>query len=525
MTSSKRAILKSSIGLATSSISSKFLGVFRDILIASCLGAGPAAGAWAGANLAPNLFRRIFGEGAVGTAMVPMLTDSIDRDKDTLYAAQQLRVILLSIGLILMLIVALGITLPLLAELLFFNTQTEPRYWLLSRAIPAAMPYAFFICLAGIATAALNAVKQFFWPGIAGLVFNIFTILLLFSYQFFHFNWSEKQLLVMLCLSVSFSGVIQLFWVILILKKHQLWTHGLCRNLPWRKTLSQLWSLSFPAIIGASALQISLVIDWSLAFLVGPYAAGSLMYAEHIGFLPVSVVAVTLGVVGLSHMASASARGDMIELKSIFNFGLRYTLFLSIPMAFFTGIFAEGVVRVLFERGQFEEESVRQTVWALQFLAIGVPAFCSSKIVVSSFQSRKDMITPVKISIIATVINTLLAFSLMWSLQQAGLAIAISCGATFNNLILLYLLRRDIGSFGGWRILFSILRSFLSSGLAIIPAYLAWHFIPQVDLFRWLSPCALQLIGAGIIFAFSYAILSLLLKAEELEPILRRLKR
>lgn len=517
----RRGIFVSSILLSFTTVLSKILGMVRDIMVAAALGAGPSGGAWVMALLAPNMFRRIFGEGAVGTAMVPMLAESIVKDPSRSYAALQLRTVLLTIAGITLVIMGLGMVLP---PLILYEGEMSVTAWLKFSSIPFAMPYVVFICMAGVATAALNVTKNFFLPGLTSVIFNLSTIGLLAWHDWTGRSWDTDYLLMMMCFSVVVSGIIQLGMIIVLLRRAGLLAPRIYWNLPWRKTLRELWSLSLPALIGASVLQLSMTIDWALAaFWLGDYAVGSLSYAEHVAFLPISAVALSLGVVGLSHMTIAYAENNLAEVKSLMNFGLRYVLFLCIPMAVFTCFFAESIVRVLFERGRFGPRDVEETVWALQFLAWGIPAFCMAKISVSGFHSRKDMKTPLKVSLISTGVNLACGLSLMWSMSQAGLAVAMIVSSVVNNVVLLWIFYRQLGGFGFPRVIRTTLRSLICSGIAIFPFWLFWQELPSPTLLSRLSADTVPLLISGAGFITLYAIMAIVLRAEEVGPIIRRI--
>ncbi len=519
-----KEILKSSVGLGVSTILSKVLGVVRDMLVAAIFGTSSAGGAWQLALVAPNMFRRILGEGAVGTAMVPLLADSVVQRQNREYAALQLRTILLTVGSILLAIVALGMVAPVLYSLTFTDeTSIDTIYTCI--AIPYAMPYAFFICLAGVATSALNVTKNFFWPSITGLFFNITTIVVILVYLLFDLNWSDITLLVLMCSSVTLSGVLQMICLLFLLRKEGLLAPRYYWNLPWKETLSSLLKLSFPALIGASALQISMTIDWCLAKMVGNYAVAALSYAEHISFLPISAVALSLGVVGLAQMTLAVSAGQMDEMKRIYNFAMRYVLFLSIPMAVFIFVFGEGIISVLFQRGKFDAQSVQETLIPLRYLAIAVPFFCMTKITVTGFHSRKEMRTPMYISILSNVINIIGAIILMQFLDHGGIALAMGVSSIFYNVVMIIIVHRQIGSFEFSKVIRSCCRSLLCAGLSILPIFYLYDMIPRYQPFAKLSGEFLPLMVAGVLFCLIYAILGIVFKSEEIAPLMRRFKR
>lgn len=443
-----KSILKSSSGLMIATMLSRVLGLFRVVLEAGILGGGALAGAWQMAFMVPNLFRRLLGEGALGSAMVPMVSHSLVRDGKE-QARQMLTVVMIVSGLVLAVLCILVAG----TSLLVVNFVERHDTQLMLRLIPLIIPYALFICLVGVMSSALNSLKVFFLPALGALLFNVVLIAALLYLASVPWGKSlsdaangegDFRILAFLGYAVLLSGVLQF-----ILTLGLLYFHGmgieLSRSLFRRyDVLKELWTLTLPGLIGAAALQISFIVDRLLAYSLGAYAVPALNYPDRLIFLPISVFALSLGMVVLPDMSREAARGNVEKLVETMFFGLRNLLFLCIPVAVFMLLFRVELLKVIYMRGRFDEQALQECAWSMLFYSMGIPFFSSIKIVVAGFQSRKDMKTPMKVSLLCIAVNIILNIILMYPLKQGGIVLATVISSILNNLLLLLILRRTL---------------------------------------------------------------------------------
>jgi putative peptidoglycan lipid II flippase len=436
MRESGRGILKSSSAVASATLLSRVLGLFRVILEASILGGGALASAWQLAFMVPNMFRRFLGEGALGTAMVPLVSHALEKDGRN-ETRRQLSVIFLSLGIVLavLIIIITGIT------ILLRLWVTVERGRLALELIPLLMPYAFFMCFVGVISSVLNSIKIFFLPALGALLLNISIIsCLLFIAP--GFDGDFHAILQALSYAVLIAGAVQLGLMLLLLRRHKMFPMKMESFSGGFKTVKELSRLTLPGLIGASALQFSLITDRLIAFFIGDNAVPALTYSDRIIYLPIAIFALSLGSVLLPAMSRAAARDDFEELFSNLRLALRYILYLCIPIAIFVVLFRVPLLRLLYMRGAFTEVSLRETAWAMLFYGCGIPFFATTKILVPAFYARKDMTTPLKISILCIFVNLVLSLTLMIWLRQGGIALATVIASLLNNSLLLWMLHK-----------------------------------------------------------------------------------
>ena len=500
MRESGKKIFKSSSGVALATLISRALGLFRVILEAGVLGGGVLASAWHLAFMVPNMFRRFLGEGALGTAMVPMVSHAIEKEGKT-ETRRQLTAIFFVLGLVL----AVTILLVAAAALVLRQWVTQEYSMLALDFIPLLMPYAFFMCFVGVVCSVLNSIKVFFLPALGALSLNIAIIgCLLWIIPIYAHDF--RSILRYLSYAVAIAGAFQLVLMLVLL-----WMKGM---FPMRieslnkgvEVVKELWRLVLPGLIGASALQFSFLTDRLIAAFIGPYAVPSLTYCDRIVYLPISIFALSLGSVLLPNMSRSAAREDYKELFSHLRMSLRWLVYICVPIAVFTVLFRVPLLRLLYLRGAFDEKSLQETAWAMLFYACGIPFFTTTKILVQAFYARKDMKTPLKISLFCIALNLVLNLSLMAWLRQGGIALATVIASITNNSLLLWMLHRH---FKGHdmkleRLLPEFSRSLLISGILAAGLYLAYPLLQFKINIRWIPVDLVPLTISGIAFCTLY---------------------
>lgn len=515
------SILKSSSGVAIATTSSRLLGMLRDIFMASFLGGGALMSAWVFAFSIPNLFRRLIGEGALGTVLVPMISHDLHKDNGIQDARKNF----------ILLFAILGISLSFFSIFTFVVCSLILPYFhkevfrLIIQTMPIIIPYSIFVCLSGITAAALNSLKKFFLPAATSLLLNIALIATLFL---FVSDCSDKlSILYALSVAVLAAGVLQLILMVILLSRSKLFRISELPKaikesfqLVFKRTknpfIKEIWHLLIPGLIGASALQVSFLVDRILALYLGDCAVASLYYSDRIVFITVGIFAVSLGSVLLPDMSRFAVKKDYQGMVKTIEFGLRHLMFICIPAMFFTFFFREDLIRLLFMRGEFDKEALNATSWALSFYAFGIPFFASIKVLLSGFYSRKDMKTPVRISIACIILNIVLNLILMWPLRQGGIALATVIASVVNNTALLIILNRELKGFrllalGGSFMKFAIIAaiSIFIALWSIIPVkkFLTTHNIYPVQ--------GLEIVPVAALFGICYLLISVLIISRE----------
>lgn len=443
----KTSLLRPSLLVSGVTLLSRLLGILRVRLEASVLGGGELASAWFLAFAIPNLFRRLLGEGALGTALIPLIA-GIEQEKGKENMRRELAVVFTALSILLaVIVVAVGagsIGLRYFSRCYGITFFCTPRMDMALQLLPLLMPYAFFMCLVGVATAVLNYVKVFVLPACGALLLNIFLISgLTFGYLHGVGIDNLPSFLPVLSILVLVSGLTQLILTLLLL-----FFYGYFPKLDFdvfkkSDVLAKLWQLSLPGVIAASVLQVSFLVDRMLAVKLNSQAVPALTFVDRLVDLPIGLFAVSLGSVLMASMARAAAKNDFAQLKDELEFSLRHVYFVCIPMAAAVIVFHVPLLRVLCLGGNYTESDLEAARSVAIFYSAGIPLFCSLKILLPAFYARKEMRKPLIASVTAICLNIVLNLILMGPLKQGGIALATTISSLVNNAILFCFLRQD----------------------------------------------------------------------------------
>lgn len=519
MATALNSILRRVGGLAGATFASRLLGFFREVLTASILGGGTVASAWTLAFMIPNLCRRVFGEGLLATVLIPMMTHTMERSGHET-ARKRFSTIFIWLSLILC---ALTVAVSFLS-LMLLPFATAERVILTLKLIPLVMPYSIFICLIGVMTSLMNSIKVFFLPALVSLGLNICMILCLWLVCPMFLS-DPPKMLDALAVSVLISGVLELILMLALLKKHRL-IPVFSRKTFWGlRAIVEIWRLTLPGLFGAVAYQFSVIVDRGIACWIGPYAVPALAYSDRLIYLPIGVFAVAFGTVSLTEMSQMAVKHNYRDMIATMFSSMRCLLFLTVPLAAFMCVFNTALIRLVYYRGQFGETALAETSWAFLFYAFGVPAFAAMKITLAGFYSRKEMKTPMYVSVICIGVNIVLNLILMHPLKQGGIALATVISSYLNNLILLAILERTVGGLPVREMLKFTAALVLISLLPLYPAWVAYASVLPLCAGLPLPQDFLPLCAGGAVFVAIFLILAILFRLNEVKLLYSRFSR
>ena len=451
------------VGAAT--LLSRTLGYIRDAVIAWYFGAGLNSDAFIAAFRIPNLLRKLLGEGSISNAFVPVLTDYFAKDgKDE--ALRLARSALWVMSIILVLVSICGIILsPLIVKIIAPGFIDSPGKVSLTIVLTRIMfPYIFFIGLVALCMGILNVFGHFATPALAPVLLNLAMILSVF-FLCPHFS----QPVMGLAVGVMIGGVLQLIFQVPAMVKRGLFFQQKTKILhPGLKKIAQLM---LPVIFGGAVYQINTLVDQLLGSLLKEGSITYLYFADRLVQFPLGIFAIAAATAVLPSLSRQAAANDVDALKDTFSHSVRLTLFLTIPSMVGLIILREPIISLLFLRGEFSLEAARLTARALLYYAIGLWAFSAVRIVAATFFALKDTRTPMMMAAVSILANIMLGIVLMGPLGHGGLALATSLASILNLGLLVYALRRKLGSLGWRRIAQS---AFKTMGSAAVMGAVVW---------------------------------------------------
>lgn len=419
------SFLRSAVTVGGGTMASRLLGFGRDILIASVMGAGPVADAFVVAFKLPNLFRRLFAEGAFNSAFVPLFAGHIATEGEQAakrFAEQSLSVLLL---LLFVTTVVAEITMPALMRVMAPGFAADPEKFSDSVLFGRIMfPYLLFISLMALYGGVLNSLFKFAAAAYAPVLLNLFAIIALAAVVPYSGFPGET-----LSISVAAAGVAQFLALAVAAQRA-----GMRLHLPWPRFTPQvkrLLALALPGAIAGGVAQINLFAGNMIASMQEG-AVSYLYYADRLYQLPLGVVGAAIGIVLLPDLSQRLRLGDAAGVIASQNRALEFALLLTLPAAVALMVIPGPIVSVLFQRGAFDAADAHATAMSLAAFAAGLPAYVLIKIFTPAFFAREDTVTPLKFAAIGVALNIVMAVILYLGLGFIGVAIATSIAAWVN---------------------------------------------------------------------------------------------
>ncbi len=496
---------------------SRILGFVRDMIIAGFFGAGMAADAFFVAFRIPNLLRRLFAEGSLTIAFIPVFTEYLQHEGEAA-AFQMARSAFRLISLILALAAVLGILLtPLIVRIMAPGFILSPEKLSLTIGLTRFMfPYIFFIGLVALCMGILNAMDHFAAPALAPVFLNLSMIVAVLF-----ISPRLDNPVYGLAIGVLLGGVLQLALQIPFLIKSGLFF--------WKAAdlfhpgLKRVGILMLPAVFGAAVYQVNILVGTLLASLLPQGSVSYLYYADRLVQFPLGIFAIAAATAVLPSFSKYAAKKDILALNETFGYALRLVTFITIPAMVGLILLREPIVGLLFQRGAFDTATTAMTAEALLYYGIGLWAFSAVRIVVSLFYALQDTQTPVKMAAISIGVNIILGAALMWPMKHGGLALATSLASMVNLALLIKALKQTLGLLKWNMVLKSLIKSLVCAvamGMVVIAAG-PWLLPTGPVTFRQLlfGVSISILLGIG-----TYTVCAFLVKCPEIHELIHMLQ-
>ena len=470
--SEKRNIARAAGILGSATMLSRIMGMVRDMVVSRLFGAGLATDAFFAAFQIPNMLRRFFAEGALTSAFVPTFSATLTRSGEE--KARELA----NTCFTLLTIVMAGVTLlgiifsPVIVGLMFPGFTAVPGKLELTILLNRLMfPYIFFISLVALCMGILNTLRHFFTPAISTVFLNISMILAAICLRGFF-----EVPVTALAVGVLIGGCIQL-----IMQLPVLWNKGfpLKPNFNFNSPeVRRIALLMLPSVFGVGVYYLNIAVSAVLASMLPQGSVSYLYYAQRLFEFPQGIFTVSVAQAVLPSMSRQAAEGDMAGMKETLSFGVRLTLFITVPAMAGLIVCSTPIFSLIFMGGAFDYATAVNSALALMYYSIGLSFVALTRVLAPVFYALKDTKTPVYTALMAFILNFCMSLALMGPLKHGGLALATTISAFCNMLMLLWLLRRKIGAFGGK----SMLRTALKSTAASMPMAVAvWYGCSLVD--------------------------------------------
>ncbi|MBI4580087.1 MAG: murein biosynthesis integral membrane protein MurJ [Planctomycetes bacterium] len=484
-------VVRNAKRIAGITLASRVFGMVRDIALAAWLGNSMVQDRFTYGFMIANVFRRLFGEGALSAAFVPTLSEALAREGvdqgRRLYAAVAT---LLAVALA---VVTLVVEIGLVVALLLGSGRGSYR---LGVGLTAAMfPFMPFICTTALMASCLNVLGRFNWPAAMPIVMNVIQIACIFWIAPHVPGGPERQVYV-LAVAVVLSGVAQT--MILGTQLRRLGYSWTFVWLPHHPGVRRMFATMAPAILGLGALQLAPVIDGQIILWLSSageqqtvHVAGrvvscpldegsqsSVAQAQRLYQFPLGVLAISLASAVFPALARHAADQDFAAMRQEVSRSVRLAIFEGLPAGVGLIVLAEPITRLLFEHGAYKAIDTARTAWVLRFFAAGLWAFCAQHMLLRGFYAMHDTRTPLKVSlalVASTVVLNLLGVWTPLGVGTFGLTTAVTSGGSV--VLLALLLRRKLaGRLDLRAILRSIAKTAAATAAMSVAAALALHY-------------------------------------------------
>lgn len=451
MASAGKGILKNTFTVGAFTALSRVLGLVREMLQSRLIGAGVEQSAFTLAFAIPNMARKLFGEGALTAAFVPVFKGEVEEASlekaAKLARAVMTMVVMMLCAIVFLCVGGLEVVVKFREE---FGLNDMARLKLTIRLVKTLLPYMIFICGAAFGMGVLNALGRFKASSFMPCLLNVCWIGML-AYLSFVPDMRLDQRIHRIAMAILAAGAVQMAFMMWRMSKAGVSPIPSFKG--WNSPKVRLvWRNIGIAAVGAGAIQINYMLDQFLAQVASPWAAGVIGYAERLMDLPLGIIGVAFGTVLLPTFAGFFAKKDVDGAREALSSSVNSLMFVMLPAAAGLFVLAPEITSVIYEGRAFDATSTVRVSRAVAVYALGLGFFGLQKSLVPWFQAQSDMKTPLKVSVWTVCLNATLNIMAVAMLpvewRHVGLAASTVLCAGAGCAALAVFARRKNGSLG-----------------------------------------------------------------------------
>jgi putative peptidoglycan lipid II flippase len=516
MSERTRKLAWAAVIVAAATAVSRVVGLSREVLTAGVYGVSADYNTFVSVSVVPNLIRQLFADAAISAAFVPVLTALIASGE----IARARRLTATLVGFMLVVVGAVCVVLvvaasPVVQAIYPELTGTSHTALVATHFLQILVPTVLVLALAGVLTGVLYSLERFTMPAVVSIVWNLVIIAFMVA---FHASWGVSAL----AWGTLAGTVVELVLLALAMRAAG---EPLRLNLHFRDPyLRRVLALMVPITITLGILNFNALIDTYFAQFVSNHAAAEIGYSFRLYQLPQGIFAVTIGTVLFPSLSRFAAQADMERFRDTLSTGVRQMVFVSLPfLAWFT-VLATPIIRMVYQRGAFSAADTSEVAGALAMFALGL-TFANVNIMFNrGFQSMQRPWLPLYVGLINLALNALLDWVLLGPLGVAGITLSTSLVSIFNMVVLVWLLRRQVGRLGGRRIAGAAGSALVCAVALAVVSGAAWYALRGFAA-GGILPLLASVLVAVAAGALIYLGLAKAFKLEELSMVWRLLRR
>ena len=549
---------------------SRLLGMARESIAANYFGAGAVWSAFTVAFTIPNLFRKLFGEGALSAAFIPLYAQAVKRGMgsppaardpspmrnrdanrvgDVEDAAERSSVhgrdgharemtaadfATASVNLLCGILIALTVAGEVvLVALTFFHLRAD--YLLAVKLATVMLPYVLLVCGTAFLGGILQVHHRFIATASTAIVLNLCLIVaIIAAARAFDLTSEAGQIAAArwLAVSVLIAGVVQVAMLLPSLRAAG-FRFKLILHL-WTPAIRKMLAMSLPVALGAGVLQISVLFDKGISFLLAEGAGGAthfellgmsirypmaegaaarLNWAQFMYQFPLGVFAIALATAIFPRLSSDAIDADRSQFKRVLRQGVEAALFIGLPASVGMIVVRYPAVALLFERGNFTANDTRWVALSTAIYSAAIWAFSLQQILNRAYYALHDTTTPLVWAIVNLALNLVIELPLLWTgLGEAGMAVGTLVSFAIQSVMMLWMLDRRLGGIGMRQSLGAIAKMVIASGVMWV-ACVGVQYLPVypngAGKLAWAVQLTILMITGGVVYFGAAAALGL----------------
>ena len=486
---------------------SRILGMARERVSAQYFGAGIVSSAFIVAFSIPNMFRKLFGEGALSAAFIPLYTKALKEEKENAsspVAASANEFAAASVNLLTLILLTITIIGEIVLWLICFLNPNMRGDWLLTLKFTAVMlPYVMLICGTAFLSSILQVHHRFAIPAFAPVILNVIHIVVIIAgAKFLHIQIrsdsaastiaattaSQTRLAYILSAFVLVAGVLQVMILIPSLRAVGFklkWVKNF-----WTPSVKQMLLMSLPVALSASVLQISVLMDKGISLLLAKGvdkagnvisvfhlfgteircpmelgAAARLNWAQFLYQFPLGVFAIAIATAIFPKLSDKALDADQNEFKSVLRMGIEATLFEGFAASVGLIVVRYPIAKLLFLTGGMTMADIDLIARSVLYYSTAIWAFSLLQVVNRAFFALHDTRTPLILSVVNIAINLIVELPLVWvkAIGESGMAIGTAVSFAVQTVIMLWILDRRLNGLELYRCRSRIIGMFIAA--------------------------------------------------------------
>lgn len=494
----RKSILKKTLQIGSSTLTSRFLGIIRDLLMIRYLGVGLVSDAFTVAYRMPNTLRKVFAEGALSAAFIPLFLSTLRKDEKSAMSLMSIAFLIFE-GALLVLCGLAAIFAPSIIG--FYAPGFSPEQ--VAIAVPllrVLMPLIFFLSSSALLAGALQSIGHFFTPAFGPILLNVVFIAGLLICKWAHLP------VIYLCMFILCGGLLQFLQHL-----YAYFSHGLSFGAIHKQTFitfAHILGKFFWCALSMSVTEVSIIVDGQFASFLPTGTVTLLSYAHKFMAIPIGVFAVAFSTILLPYFSRISTYAPK-RLNFFLYESAKIVFFVMIPCTLGLIFFAKDIFITIFVSDSFTLDHAQTAGNILIAFGLGLFFFALNKIILNIYYAMHETFLPGVVSALALVVNIAFNLAFIWALGAVGLALATAIAGACQTILLLYFLRKKFGFHGFLPQFFDFVKKYLIELLAVsiiflglyyscanaiklLPAGLSYFFLQRIGFWMWVAPLCLM---------------------------------